>query len=204
MPVWMRSLAHRKLVWDMPPAAEPVVYLTFDDGPHPEITPFVLEQLAKYKAKATFFCVGNNVAQYPDVYKRTLAQGHTVGNHTYDHVNGWKTDSDEYVANVDRAADVIYSNLFRPPYGRITRMQINKMMEHRPDWKLYMWSLLSGDFDLKLTPEHCLQNVLDNIRPGDIVVFHDSEKARERMEYTLPRVLEHCTQQGWTMAALPH
>ncbi len=183
--------------------AKPSVYLTFDDGPHPSITPFVLDQLKAHNAKATFFCIGKNVSQYTDVYQRTIAEGHTVGNHTHNHLNGWFTKTEAYIDNIEKAAKLINSRLFRPPYGRIKRSQANRLMRKKPSYKIYMWDVLSGDFDIMLEPEKCLANVLENIEPGSIVVFHDSEKAWDRMSYALPHVLEYCTQQGWDVKALP-
>ena len=136
-------------------------------------------------------------------YQRILDEGHAVGNHTYNHVNGWKASNDHYLKNIQRAAKYIKSNAFRPPYGRIKFSQVRKLRENNPDWKIYMWDILSGDFDQTITPEQCLANVLVNIVPGSIVIFHDSTKAWERMSYALPRVLEHCRQQGWKMKVLP-
>ena len=191
------------MIWDMPGDVEPTVYITFDDGPHPTATPFVLEQLAKYKAGGTFFCVGNNVSCFPRIYEQILIAGQAVGNHTYNHVNGWKASSDHYLKNVLRARKYIDSNAFRPPYGRIKRSQVRKLKEQNTAWKIYMWDILCGDFDAGISPEDCLNNVLTNIAPGSIIIFHDSEKAWERMSYALPRVLEYCKQQGWKMKCLP-
>lgn len=202
-PWWLSRLFYCDLNWKMQQDAKPSVYLTFDDGPHPTITPFVLDTLKAHNAKATFFCIGKNVAQHAEVYKRTIAEGHTVGNHTHNHFNGWFTKTEAYIENVEQAAKLINSRLFRPPYGRIKRSQANRLMRKKPSYKIYMWDVLSADFDITLAPEKCLTNVLDNIEPGSIVVFHDSEKAWDRMSYALPRVLEHCTQQGWNIKALP-
>lgn len=195
-PKWFKKLHPGNLIWDMPDRGDRSVYLTFDDGPHPEITPFVLDQLRDYQAKATFFCVGNNVHLYPDAYQRILDEGHSVGNHTYDHLNGWRTDANVYTGNIVKASSFIHSPLFRPPYGRIRYSQLRRLHRARPEWKIIMWSILSADFDISITPEQCLDNVLRNIRAGSIVVFHDSIKARERMEYVLPRVLDWCRSQN--------
>jgi peptidoglycan/xylan/chitin deacetylase (PgdA/CDA1 family) len=187
----------------MPAAHNRAVYLTFDDGPHPDVTAFVLDQLEQYKAHATFFCVGNNVRLYPQMYQRIIAGGHSVGNHTYDHLNGWKNDCATYVRNVEKAARGIDSLLFRPPYGRIRYTQIRRLRRSGVPWRIVMWTLLSGDFDPNISPEQCLDNVIRNLRPGSIVVFHDSLKAQERMAYALPQVLEYCRREGLTPLALP-
>ena len=138
-------------------------YISFDDGPHPEATPFVLAELKKFNAKATFFCIGNNVLKHPNVYESILLQGHQVGNHTYDHLNGWKTETPTYIENIKDATNLIESNLFRPPYGRITRKQIkNIKSDSKCPQHIIMWDVLSGDFDLKLTGEDCAKNVIKN------------------------------------------
>ena len=186
----------------MPVGDEPAVYLTFDDGPHPLATTFVLDELAKYNAKATFFCVGNNVQQHPDIYNRILNEGHTTGNHTFDHINGWENNSFTYLKNIATAAQVIDSKLFRPPYGRIKLSQAKKLINATPAWRIYMWDIITGDFDKSITPQVCAGNALNNLRPGSIIVFHDSEKAWDRMSFALPRVLEYCAAKGWKMKKL--
>ncbi len=202
-PQWLKKFFPKEMIWDMPVGKEPAVYLTFDDGPHPIVTPIVLELLAKHDAKATFFCVGNNVTQHPDIYDSVLEAGHTTGNHTYDHVNGWKTGNNDYLKNIERAGRQIRSRLFRPPYGRIKFSQVRKLRKNNPFRKIYMWDILSADFDKNISPQQCLENVLNHIQPGSIIVFHDSEKAWERMSYALPQVLAYCQQQNWAMKALP-
>jgi peptidoglycan/xylan/chitin deacetylase (PgdA/CDA1 family) len=187
----------------MPVDDKPSVYLTFDDGPHPIATPFVLEQLAQYNAKATFFCIGKNVAHHTGIYKDIQAQGHAVGNHTHNHLNGWHTEKEKYINDTRQAEQYIDSRIFRPPYGRITRGQINALTRGSHPYKIYMWDVLSGDFDTTITPQQCLDNVIKNIEPGSIVVFHDSQKAWERMSYALPKVLEHCSLNNWQIKALP-
>jgi peptidoglycan/xylan/chitin deacetylase (PgdA/CDA1 family) len=182
---------------------QPAVYLTFDDGPHPVATPFILQQLAAYDAKATFFCIGKCIADYPRIFEQTIAAGHATGNHTYNHLNGWKTSTEEYINNIAAANEFISNRIFRPPYGRITRKQAALLQAGGHPWKVYMWSVLSADFDVAITPEKCLDNVLSNIAPGSIVVFHDSAKAWERLRYALPFVLDYCKEQGWDMRALP-
>ena len=178
------------------------VYLTFDDGPHPTITPFVLDVLNKYNAKATFFCIGKNVIENPEIYQRIINEGHAIGNHTHNHCNGWKVDSLEYIDNITQAANYIQSNLFRPPYGRITASEIKGIYKKNPDMKIVMWDVLTGDFDINLTPEKCLKHAVNSTKPGSIIVFHDSEKAFKRLEYSLPRFLKHCQENGWQLKKL--
>jgi len=178
------------------------VYLTFDDGPHPTVTPFVLQALEAHQAKATFFCLGKNVEEYPEVFSRILAAGHSVGNHTHNHLNGWKTPNLHYFRNIRRAALQINSSIFRPPYGRITYSQAVGLGKMVPAMKIIMWDVLSGDFDTALSPEECLNNLLSTVKAGSIVVFHDSEKAWKRLEYALPRFLTYCREQGWNMKRL--
>ncbi len=193
--------AYNQGVWNIDDAPHDV-FLTFDDGPHPRITPFVLNLLKKASAKATFFCIGKNVEKYPEVYQQILDEGHAVGNHTQNHKNGWSTDNALYFRDILTAAKKIKSNLFRPPYGRITYKQgigIKKMM---PDTHIIMWDVLSGDFDTELTPQDCLKNVTNHTKAGSIIVFHDSEKAYDRLEFALPRFLEFCQAQQWEMKAL--
>lgn len=187
----------------MPATEEQAVYLTFDDGPHQKATRFVLDTLARYEAKATFFCIGKNVLAHPQLYAELIANGHTVGNHTQNHMNGWKSKTTDYLTNVHMAAAYIDSRLFRPPYGRIKRKQANQLLNSDPAWKIYMWDVLSGDFDHEISPQQCLDNVLKHIAPGSIITFHDSEKAWERMSYALPHVLEYCKQKNWVLKALP-
>lgn len=186
--------------WEMPVGTQPALYLTFDDGPHPEITPFVLAQLAKYEAKGTFFCVGDNVRKYPEVYQQILAEGHSVGNHTFHHLNGWKTKAQDYIDDVSLAKQQIDGPLFRPPYGRIRHAQAKRLAA--AGFEVIYWSLLSGDFDINLSPQSCLKNVSEKMRPGDIIVFHDSEKAWARLSFVLPLILEQATKQGWQLKSL--
>lgn len=202
-PWWLSRLVYPRLTWNIPVTDTPAVYLTFDDGPHPTITPFVLQQLKQYDAKATFFCIGKNVVTHPHIYKQILEAQHTVGNHTHNHLNGWHTKTDAYIGNVQQAERHIDSRLFRPPYGRIKRSQAGRLLQAHPQWHIYMWDVLSGDFDTGITAERCTENVLNNIQPGSIVVFHDSEKAWPRMQHALPAVLAYCKQQNWQLKALP-
>jgi peptidoglycan/xylan/chitin deacetylase (PgdA/CDA1 family) len=181
------------------PTKEKVLYLTFDDGPIPQVTPWVLEQLAAYNAKATFFCVGDNIQKYPEVFQQVKAAGHAVGNHTYNHLNGWLTDNIPFFHNVRHCANLTNSVLFRPPYGRLKRKQAQFLQRH---YRIVMWDVLSGDFDPSIAPERCLHNVIDNAQAGSIVVFHDSLKAEEKLRYVLPKVLQYFTAEGYTFEKL--
>ncbi|HLP14146.1 MAG TPA: polysaccharide deacetylase family protein [Flavobacteriales bacterium] len=184
---------YSSLVWNMPRNTNSV-YLTFDDGPHPEITVEALTQLERYKAKGTFFCIGNNIEKFPHVFRQVAEKGHTIGNHTFNHVNGWKTNNREYYRNVLKCQALTNTKLFRPPYGKITREQ-TRVVSKRFD--IIMWDVLAGDFDLRIGKEKCLDNVIKGIKPGSIVVMHDSEKAAEKMLYTLPRALDFIAEKGW-------
>ena len=179
------------------PGRDKVIYLTFDDGPHPVITPFVLDELKKYDARATFFCIGKNLLANPDVYKRILAEGHAVGNHSFSHLNGWKTKDTAWLDDIAEAKKYIDSNLFRPPYGRITRFQLKALTGSAYRLHIIMWSVLSGDFDTDITPETCYKNVARNAKSGSVIVFHDSEKANIRMSYALPLVLKYFSERGY-------
>jgi peptidoglycan/xylan/chitin deacetylase (PgdA/CDA1 family) len=186
------------------------IYLTFDDGPIPEITPWVLEQLKAYQAKATFFCVGDNVCKYPDVFNSVFQEDHSIGNHTFHHLNGWKTATHAYLENVEKCTVTIkkqqsktieISNLlFRPPHGRIKTSQTKYLLQK--GYKIILWDVLSGDFEQSLSKESCLDHVLKNTQEGSIIVFHDSEKAFKNLEYVLPRILEHFSKKGFVFKAL--
>ncbi|MGB1308434.1 MAG: polysaccharide deacetylase family protein [Oceanihabitans sp.] len=203
-------------IWNIP-TKQKVIYLTFDDGPTPEITNWVLDLLKQYNAKATFFCIGNNVAKHPEVFQDILKEGHIIGNHTYNHVKGWQTKTDAYVENVQLAAEVIesqikkstfknrlsktsnsessISNLFRPPYGQISPKQGKSLI--KLGYKIIMWEVLSIDWELTVTPEKCLKNVITKAQPGSVVVFHDSVKASKNLKYALPKVLAHFSDLGY-------
>jgi peptidoglycan-N-acetylglucosamine deacetylase len=199
-PWWLRKL-YRGLVWRMAPTGK-VLYLSFDDGPHPAATPFVLEELGKYGGKATFFCVGKNVGAYPEIYRRILMEGHRVGNHTQDHLDGWKVTGRRYLENIAAAAKWIDSDLFRPPYGRIGVLESAVLRSAPLNYKIIMWDVLSADFDRTLTGERCARNVIRHGRPGSIVVFHDSEKAFDRLREALPMVLKEFSSQGYRFDAI--
>lgn len=186
------------LLWKVS-TSSPDVYLTFDDGPHPSITDEVLATLEKYQAKATFFCVGDNVVKYPDVVARIRAQGHALGNHTQHHLNGWKTNNELYLQDVAQCASVLPDKLFRPPYGRISRSQIKLL---KPDYKIVMWSILTRDYDKNLQVEVALNRCTTAMKPGSILVMHDSEKAYKNLMFMLPRLLEFGVSNGFRFKAL--
>ena len=186
---------------------EQVIYLTFDDGPHPVATPFALDALKAYNAKATFFCIGKNVVKHPDIYARILSEGHTVGNHTHNHVNGWKTPDEEYIRDIVEARKYIDSRLFRPPYGKITRFQTRLLtatenVRQPTVFRIIMWDVLSGDFDIASSAEKCAKNVIHNTTAGSVVVFHDSEKALPRMKTALEETLKHFSEKGFRFDAI--
>lgn len=200
-PRWFQWL-YPSRIWRIS-TPEKILYLTFDDGPHPEITEFVLEQLNRYDAKASFFCIGKNVDCFPATYRRILEAGHRVGNHTQHHLNGWKQGNEAYLEDVTAASRRVESNWFRPPYGRIRSSQVRLLKRHFPRMRIAMWEVLSGDFDRRNSGEWCAQQVVRQAIPGSIIVFHDSEKAWERLERCLPLVLEHFSRQGYRFEALP-
>jgi len=197
-PFWLRILYPRHLLWRVPTTRREV-FLTFDDGPIPEVTPRVLEILEKYQVKATFFCVGENVQKYPDVYSLLTSGGYAVGNHTFHHRKAWKTNHDEYLADVAQCDTLVGSRLFRPPHGQINRKIAAKLEQ---DYKIVMWSVLTGDYNKNLDGEQCLSHAKKHTRPGAIIVFHDSLKARQRMEYALPLYIEYCLSEGYSFGIL--
>ena len=241
MPRFIQRL-YPERIWAFP-ASTNAVYLTFDDGPIPEVTPWVLDELKKHNAKATFFCIGENIKKHPEIFRRILAEGHSVGNHTFNHLNGTKTETAEYVENVEKAQrqmledgwrkmedgrwkmvdgkwkredggwkmdnstikdqESAISNqqsLFRPPYGKITSRQANLLQ--KKGFKIVMWDIISYDYDANVSEKECLQNVTKNIKPGSIVVFHDSLKAEKNLRYVLPKVLENYYHQQWKICSI--
>ena len=195
-------LIYPSLVWRMP-AEKKTLYLTFDDGPINGPTDFVLEELNKASAQATFFCIGDNIRKFPDVLKKIYIYGHSIGNHTFHHLNGWKTKTTEYLADIKLFVDQLpedspRTSLFRPPYGRITPSQIKALYQY----KIIMWDVLTMDYNKDISPESCLQNTIKAIRPGSIIVFHDSFKAEKNMRFALPRVLSHFAEKGYSFRAL--
>jgi peptidoglycan/xylan/chitin deacetylase (PgdA/CDA1 family) len=194
------------LVWRIP-TTKKEIFLTFDDGPIPGPTDFVLETLKKYSSKATFFCIGDNVRKHPEVFWKIVDEGHVIGNHTFNHLKGWSTSVRKYIDNVNQCDGELLSSrlearglkLFRPPYGRITRKQINALSEY----KIIMWDVLSMDYNKNISTAACLQNSIRATRSGSIVVFHDSLKAEQNMTYALPRFIEHFKEQGYEFKSLP-
>lgn len=199
-PYLVKKLYSRNRIWDFEDE-EKVIFLTFDDGPIQEITPWVLDLLNKFNAKATFFCVGDNVRKNPEVFEQIVANGHTVGNHTFNHLNGWKTDTKEYVENVLKCNDYFTTTLFRPPYGRIKPTQVSELQKH---FKIICWSVLTGDFDRDITKEKCLDGIIRNAGKGSIICCHDSIKASENLYYALPAVLSHFTNEGYRFLPIPY
>ncbi len=189
-------------IWCLP-NNDKKIYLTFDDGPTPEITAWVLSELEKFEAKATFFCIGKNIKQYPEIYKNILDLGHSIGNHTNNHENGWKTSDENYIKSIQNP---VFSHqekklkLFRPPYGKIKYFQARKLQ--KLGYKIIMWDVLSADFDTKISKSKCLENVISNIRSGSIIIFHDSEKAFSNLEYVLPKTLQFLKKNGYSCEAI--
>lgn len=179
--------------------SEPVLYLTFDDGPDPEVTPFVMEILQQYQAKGTFFCVGENVERHPETYTQLQQNGHQIANHTFNHLNGWRTPTPVYLENVAACAKVVHSPLFRPPYGRISRQQIKAL---KSDYRIVMWDMLTCDYDPGLNVNRSLKAMQQKSRPGSIMVFHDSAKAAKNLKILLPGVLDYFSDKGYRFDAL--
>ena len=198
-------LFYPSFLWEMP-KGEKKLYLTFDDGPHPTITPQVLEILKKFNAKATFFCIGNNVNKYKETFELIKKEGHSVGNHTFNHERGWKTKTSDYIKSVKEADALIQSPLFRPPHGRIKSSQIRTIKNLRilesQNLKIVAWTVISYDWDKSLSPEDCFNNVIKNSDDGSIIVFHDSEKAVDNMIPALTKVLEYYTDKGFTFCPI--
>lgn len=191
-------------VWDIPTDSKKV-FLTFDDGPTPQITQWVLSQLQKHNAKATFFCIGNNIENHPEIFERVLAEGHAIGNHTFNHLNGWRQQNVKYLENINACAESINrrtvpTRLFRPPYGKVKRSQAKTLK--KLGYEIVMWDILSADFDHAITPQQCLDNVIKNIQSGSVVIFHDSVKGFRNLEYVLPKTLKFLKENGYECAAI--
>ncbi len=197
-------------IWNIP-TTEKILYLTFDDGPTPDITEWTLDVLKKHNAKATFFCIGNNIIKHPDIFYKIMDEGHSIGNHTFHHPRGWKTKTEAYVDEVIRTQECIHSKsdnhqstlakLFRPPYGQITTRQGKTLRDF--GYKIIMWDVLAFDWKDSVPNEKCYQNIISKATAGSIIVFHDSVKASERMQYALPKVLEYFSVKGFEFKRIP-
>jgi hypothetical protein len=202
---WIIKKLFSNYIWDIP-NNENKIYLTFDDGPTPEITNWTLNKLEQYQARATFFCIGDNLRKYPEIYQEIIKKGHVVGNHTFNHLNGLKTKTADYVDNAKlfecelNKMSTRKCNLFRPPYGKIKPSQ-SKILRNE-GYKIIMWDVLSADYDQSISPEECLENVIQNCKSGSIIVFHDSIKGFKNLEYVLPRTLEFIKEKGFVCEVL--
>lgn len=196
-PFWLRAI-YPQLTWHKS-RQKKTIYLTFDDGPIPDVTPSILKILKQHEVKATFFCVGENIRKHPEIFEQIIADGHAIGNHTYNHLKGWKTSKNQYLDNVNQCQTLTKSKLFRPPYGRGTRAQYTQLTKTH---EIIMWDVMSGDFDLSISPQKCLNNVLENTTNGSIIVFHDSIKAKPRVLHALPKAIEHWIDAGFAFETL--
>ncbi len=192
-----------KYTWDFSSKKEKKLYLTFDDGPIPDVTEFVLDQLALYNAKATFFCIGDNIVKYPHIFSKILSNGHSVGNHTNNHLKAWSNDLNTYIENTRRCQDEITKHtsikkdqlIFRPPYGQLSLSKLKALK--KLGYQIILWDVLSKDWEQSISPEECLQNVINNTKQGSIIVFHDSIKASKNLKIALPGVLDHFHKKGF-------
>lgn len=205
IPWWIRLYYPSSFLWKVK-TEQKILYLTFDDGPHPKATPFVLDTLRQYKAKATFFNLGKNALLFPELYNRVVAEGHLIGNHTFNHLNGWKTSASSYLEDVKNANSILSTSYFRPPYGRIPIQTAKKLIKlaimEGSTLQIVMWHVLSGDFDQTLSGQDCISNVVSNAGKGSIVVFHESDKAWPRLEVALPAVLKYYAALGYHFETL--
>lgn len=199
--VFVFKKIYPKRIWNIS-SAEKTLYLTFDDGPIPEVTPWVLKTLAKFNAKATFFCIGNNVKKNPEILQEVISEGHQIGNHTYHHLNGYKTSTEAYLKDVLAFEKLnISTKLFRPPYGKCKSSQAKKLIEK--GYKIVMWDVISEDYDANITEQQCLETVISQAKNGSIIIFHDSLKAEKNLRYTLPKVLEYFYHKGFQFKSIP-
>jgi peptidoglycan/xylan/chitin deacetylase (PgdA/CDA1 family) len=205
IPRWIQRIFNKQ-DWSIKTEGKEI-YLTFDDGPTPEITEWVLDQLALHNAKATFFCIGKNIEKHPAILRKIIAEEHGIGNHTYQHLQGWKTKTNEYLNDILKTEKLLRKHplknsvkLFRPPYGKIKRAQVRKLLSKK--YKVVMWEVLSADYDHSISTKKCLENILKNTSSGSIVVFHDSIKAKKNLQFALPRTLEHFSKQGYIFKSI--
>ncbi len=188
-----------KAIWEMP-TNEKVIYLTFDDGPIPGLTEWILDELEKYGAKATFFCVGENIHKYPDIFKKIKVRGHLAANHSFQHIKGFHSETMEYIENVELCEKLTGNKLFRPPYGQLRKKQYRELLSR--GYKIVMWDVISYDYE-KITPENCLKNILKNTKRGSIILFHDNIKAEENVKYALSHTLKHFHAEGFRFCSIP-
>lgn len=186
------------LIWRMN-TPEKELFLTFDDGPIPQVTPWVLDMLSRFNAKASFFCVGQNMEKHPDILNRIKDEGHSIGSHTHHHISGWANNNLDYILDVRKASRIAESNLFRPPYGRLRPSQVRFLKHH---YKIVMWDVLSGDFDPDISSETCLNNIIKNTSQGSIIVLHDNIKTFDKIKFVLPSILEHYSALGYRFSNL--
>lgn len=196
-PALLRAL-YPDALWRMNPA-EKAIYLTFDDGPIPQLTPWVLHLLDRYCVKATFFLVGDNVRKYPCEFHQVLKAGHRVGNHTFNHIRGFEYKTADYLDNTEKANVLIQSDLFRPPHGH---MSLGQYYALRTKYKIVMWDLVTRDYSKHLEGPQVFEKVRRYVRNGSIITFHDSLKAERNMKYALPRSIEWLLEQGYTFKLL--
>lgn len=197
-PIFILNYIYPKAIWRKEKEKNNI-YLTFDDGPIPEITPWILDCLKEYQVKATFFCVGENIKKHPEIFDRILAEGHAVGNHTYNHLRGWDSEDQIYFQNIEKCEKLTNSRLFRPPYGRAKKSQMKTLAQ---DYKIIMWDVLTGDYDPKISPEQCYKNCVNYTRNGSIIVFHDNIKAINNVKYALPKSIEQLLRKGYRFKTL--
>lgn len=197
-PIFILNYIYPKAIWRKENEKNNI-YLTFDDGPIPEITPWILDCLKEYQVKATFFCVGENIKKHPEIFDRILAEGHAVGNHTYNHLRGWDSEDQIYFQNIEKCEKLTNSRLFRPPYGRAKKSQMKVLAQ---DYKIIMWDVLTGDYDPKISPEQCYKNCVNYTRNGSIIVFHDNIKAINNVKYALPKSIEQLLRKGYRFKTL--
>lgn len=204
MPSWLPKL-FKNYTWKVN-TTEPIIYLTFDDGPDPKPTRFVLDTLLQYHAKATFFCVGENIQKHRKIAQEIINQGHVLANHTMNHLKGWQTSHDDYVKNTNKCQETLEeystSSLFRPPYGRITKRQTKSLKES--GYEIIMWDLISYDYDDKIDINQALKQLIRNSKPGSIVVFHDSSKAWKQLKQMLPKYMHALSNQGYSFESIPN
>ena len=197
-PIFILNYIYPKAIWRKEKEKNNI-YLTFDDGPIPEITPWILDCLKEYQVKATFFCVGENIKKHPEIFDRILDEGHAVGNHTYNHLRGWDSEDQIYFQNIEKCEKLTNSRLFRPPYGRAKKSQMKVLAQ---DYKIIMWDVLTGDYDPKISPEQCYKNCVNYTRNGSIIVFHDNIKAINNVKYALPKSIEQLLRKGYRFKTL--